>query len=449
MSLTAAAVFAVFGVGLVLGLLRHPIYALLSYVWIYYNHPPAWWWGSDLPDFRYSLIAALVALVGVMRVRTPAVDPWYANPGAKLLMAYCIWMWCQTPWAVNFDAHVDGAILATKYVLLFYLIYRIVSDEERIQMFFWGHVIGCFILGWAAYTSIVHGRLESVVIPGVDDSNMLAIQLITGAAFAGFMFIGISGYRRWIPFLILPFVLNAIILTESRGGFLSLAVSGPVAWYLAPRRYRRFVSLAVVLGAALFLVLASDQFWDRMSTILHSTGEAGHTEQRLEIIGPQIKMFLDHPLGAGHRGNEFLSPYYMDADELSQTGRRSAHNTFIAALVDQGVPGAILLLSLYYWVGLSLLRLKRLDAQGLPPLLGIYRAAIGTALASCFISGLFLNLLKLESQVWLLALLASLIALTRTRLAVMERSQATGENGLQRGPGSSSDQGGVIGNGAS
>ena len=63
---------------------------------------------------------------------------------------------------------------------------------------------------------------------------------------------------------------------------------------------------------------------------------------------------------------------------------------------------------------MSLVRLKRLDAQGLPPLLGIYRAAFGTALVSCFVSGLFLNLLKTEVQIWIVALLASLITLSQS-----------------------------------
>jgi hypothetical protein len=415
-SLTAAVVFAVFGIGLLLGLVAHPIYALLSYLWIYYNHPPTSWWGSDLPDLRYSLIAALVALVATVRARSQFSVPWHDNPGAKLLVAYCLWMWCQIPWAVNIEAHVEGSILATKYVILFYLIYRIVTDEKRFETFFWGHVLGCFILGWIAYRTSVHGRLESIAIPGVDDSNLLATQMITGAAIAGFMFVGITGYRRWIPFLMLPFMLNAVILTQSRGGFLAVAVSAPVAWYLAPKNRRGFVSIAIVLGALLFLMLSHDQFWDRVSTIVDRPKEKAEREQRLEILGPQINMFLDYPLGAGHRGNEFLSPFYVPEEHLSQTGLRSAHNTFIAALVDQGFPGAIVLLSLYFWVGLSLLRLKRLDGEGLRPLLGIYRAALGTALASCFVSGLFLNLLKTEVQVWLLALLASLIALSRTSM---------------------------------
>jgi O-antigen ligase len=119
-------------------------------------------------------------------------------------------------------------------------------------------------------------------------------------------------------------------------------------------------------------------------------------------------MFLDHPFGAGHRGNEFLSTQYMPAELLSQTGKRAAHNTFMAALVDQGFPGAIILVSMYGWAFLTMKRLRRLDLRGLPARLGIYRAGIGAAYAGCVVAGLFLNLLKFEAQVWLIALLAAL-----------------------------------------
>jgi O-antigen ligase len=118
-----------------------------------------------------------------------------------------------------------------------------------------------------------------------------------------------------------------------------------------------------------------------------------------------------------------LSPNYIPEQFLSETGRRSSHNTFMAALVDQGFPGAILLLGIYLWAGRALVRLKRLDEQGLPLIFGIYRAAIGTALMSCLISGLFLNLLKTEVQIWLVALLASLIAISHS--AVQEANNAS------------------------
>lgn len=420
MSITAIAVFAIFFLGLILAFAVHPIFAIFSYLWIFYNHPPAFWWGVDVPELRYSLIAAMVALVSSFRLKDKPLTPWSENWGARLLILYAAWMWCQSPWAINPDAHLEGAILWTKYLILHYIIFRVVANTHRIEMFLWAHVVGCFLLGWVAYTTISNGRLESVGGPGVDDSNLLAAHLITSVAAAGFMFLGLKGYRRWVALGCLPFILNAIILTQSRGGLLALVASGFVAWYLAPKVHQRSVTLSIATGAFLFLFLSNADFWARISTIYGSDANPAE-EVRAGLIGPQFRMFIDHPLGAGHRGNEFLSIQYMPTELLAgNSGRRSAHNTFMAVLVDQGVPGATILIALYFWVGVTLIKQKILDAHGLPPIMGTYRAILGTALFSCFVSGLFLNLLKSEVQIWLLALLASLSVLANHEI---ERKQ--------------------------
>jgi O-antigen ligase len=212
-----------------------------------------------------------------------------------------------------------------------------------------------------------------------------------------------------------------MILTQSRGGFLALVAAGVCAWLAAPKAYRRFVSIAGVLAGVLLLMLSDDAFWQRVSTIFESSDNTGQ-ETRVQLIGPQLQMFLDYPFGAGHRGNELLSPQYMPPELLTgDTGTRSAHATFIAALVDQGVPGAVLLLSLYAWAFFTVRRLRRLDGLGLPAQLGLHRAALGAALASLVVSGLFLNLLKTEVQIWLIALLASLVGLCEAALAAQRR----------------------------
>jgi len=422
MSITAVAVLAIYLMGILLAFTRHPFFALLSYLWIFYNDPAKAWWSADIPDLRYSLIAAVAAFISALSLRSPQSNWWQDNAGAKLIAAYALWMWVQVPWAINLGAHLDGTILATKYVVLYYTIYKIASEEKLIEGFLWAHIVGCFLLGWTAFTSNVTGRLESLGGPGADDANLLAAHMVTGVAIAGFMFVGLPGYRRLAAFLMIPFILNTIILTQSRAAALATIASLPAAWYLTPKAQRRFVLIAVVLAAVLFLSLANEEFWNRISTILGIMGETTQ-EVRLEIIGPQFRMFLDHPLGTGHRGNEFLSPQYIPMEFLAaDTGTRSAHNIFMAALVDQGFPGLILLTGLCAWVGVSLRRLKLLDAQGLPPLLGLYRAALGTALVSCFVSGLFSNMLKAEVQIWLVALLASLIARSKSAVEKLNNS---------------------------
>lgn len=411
MSLTALIVLLVYFAGLILGLFYQPIFALFSYLWIFYNDPSTNWWGADVPDLRYSLVAAVVALLAVL-LRSERVEPWISSGAAKLLLCYAAWTWVQTPWAVNVDLHLEGAVLFTKYVILSYVVYRLTAEERNITWFLWAHVGGCFIFAWYGYTSEVTTRLETIGGPGVDDANLLSAHVLTGLVIASFLFIGSTGYKRWAAFATLPFILNVIILTQSRGGFIALIGAGFAAWYLSPQQYRKVVSIAGALGIVLLLMLSNEFFWDRVMSLIESE-DLSSQETRLRILGPQFSMFLDHPLGAGHRGNELLSPQYMSPDLLSNSGLRSAHNTFMAALVDQGLPGALILLGLYGWGFRALRRLKKLDASGLPAHFGLLRAGLGSALASLFVSGLFLNLLKTEVQIWMISAVASLVVLSQ------------------------------------
>lgn len=62
MSITAAVFVLVYVAGLALAL-WNPMAGLCAYLWAFYMNPPGNWWGQDLPDLRWSLIAALVTFV--------------------------------------------------------------------------------------------------------------------------------------------------------------------------------------------------------------------------------------------------------------------------------------------------------------------------------------------------------------------------------------------------
>src|SRR5262245_25694405 len=66
MSLTAIGFLFVYVMGLVLAFVRHPSFGLLAYIWAFYNLPPSRWWGSDLPDVRWSLVASTVTALALM-----------------------------------------------------------------------------------------------------------------------------------------------------------------------------------------------------------------------------------------------------------------------------------------------------------------------------------------------------------------------------------------------
>lgn len=419
MSTTALGFLGIYALGLFLAFFRHPIFGLGTYLWAFYMHPPTRWWGESLPDLRWSLMAALVTLIATARMQSSVRSSWHANWGARLLIMYTAWMWLQNVWAINSPIspdHLEGCILYTKYVVLFYLIYRIVSDATTFELFAWGHIIGCFIFGWIAYGMPLSGRLENVGGPGMDDANILAMHQLTGLAFASFFFLGMRSKKRWVALAAIPFILNSIVQTTSRGAFLGMMGAGLAALFLGPRGKRLIVCGAIVLGGILFFRLSHELFWERMGTLM-ATEESqmeGSQRSRIELLRYGWEMVQDYPWGAGYHGHRALSPRYLPEHLLPATNPqlgRGAHNTFMAALVEQGYLGAILYIALQVWIFLSLFRLKPLDKGNPLPSLAIYRAALGTALIACFICGQFLNILYTEVQIWLIALLAVLKSL--------------------------------------
>ena len=161
----------------------------------------------------------------------------------RLLAAFAGWMWLQTAWAVS-PNHTDGAVLFTKYAILCLILTKLLRTEHDIEFFAWMHVIGCFIWGWTAYTSNFGGRLEIVLGPGVDDSNLLGGHLVTGVAFAGFLFLGSTGLRRWVALGVLPFILNGIIMTASRSALVALVMAGAASLVIGPRGKRLAITLS-------------------------------------------------------------------------------------------------------------------------------------------------------------------------------------------------------------
>jgi len=116
----------VFFGGLLLAFAVHPRYGLYTYLAVFYLHPPSRWWGDMLPDIRWSLVAAVVALIALVRLPKVVGRPSFLSlTPVWLLILFTLWVWLQLAWALDPVMQLDLAILLTKYVALFYLMYRL------------------------------------------------------------------------------------------------------------------------------------------------------------------------------------------------------------------------------------------------------------------------------------------------------------------------------------
>lgn len=417
MSQTALAFLLFYATGLISALAIRPVYGLYTYIAVFYLHPPSRWWGATMPDLRWSLIAAAITFIAVYLHRDKLIPgrQWYRPTLIRVFLIYVLWMWLQWPWAGS-PEHGEGVILFTKYGVLIYLIYKLVDNKRDFYGFCLVHVLGCAYFGWLVYMAPSSGRLEGVGGPGVDDANTLGMHLASGLMFASFLMLASKGWIRWFILVSIPLILNGIIQTETRGVVVGLFLGGLATVYLKPRAYRRTYYVLACLGILAFVTVANEAFIARMHTLTAATDEQAEWDSsaasRVAIVKAQFRMFADHPLGAGHQGTAFLSRQYLDERWLAaDSGDRASHNTVMSVLVDQGLPGIVLISVLILSTWGTLRELKRLDRFGLGRDFALYRAMLGGSLVTVLGAGMFAQYLKAEVWIWNIALLVVLAEL--------------------------------------
>jgi hypothetical protein len=136
-------------------------------------------------------------------------------------------------------------------------------------------------------------------------------------------------------------MLNALVTTMSRSGFLAMAVGGLIFNIFAPSQPRRVVWVLSILALLLFAMLANPLYRTRMSSIEYAGERVEGVDTgagRKELIEAQWRMFLEHLLGCGHRCTAVLSPQFL-RDRLL-TGQGGEQTTFVAQHVDDIARGA-------------------------------------------------------------------------------------------------------------
>ncbi len=416
MSLTGLAFLAGFAIGIAMCFVRYPVWGLYTYVAVYYLDAPSRWWGADLPDLRWSLLSAGATLLATWIYTKPQRQGWLNQGPFWIFIIYAAWMWLQSIWALTGTDHDYGLSIFSKYIIVLYLVYTLVDTKERALSFLFVHVVGCFYLGLLAYGAYDGGRLDGVGGPGIDDSNSLGMQMGTAALCAAGLYLAFSDWRKWVAGVSLPFILNTVIMTGSRGAFVSL-LAGGVAMYVfqPPKQMAKIIPYALA-GIALFGYLASGYFWERVATINDAVQEQQEVDHsvatRLELLNKQWEMAKAHPLGAGHKGTTFLSYQYMSEEYMSTEGGRSSHNTLMSSLVDQGFPGLALWLILILLLIKRSLSLRRQFVQNSDVQFGWITASLFGALAVYWTAGMFAPLLKAEIYIWLTAVICAMSQLT-------------------------------------
>lgn len=414
MSITAIIYILVYFTGLISAILGRPIVGLFIYFFSFYAYAPGRWWGSALPDLRWSLIAAVITFISVIMWNKDHVK-WLSIREMKYFFLYVIWVWFQNLWALHPSLHLEYSILVTKFLILMYIFAAVVKTKNDVVLVILVNLIGCAYFGWIGFTEHTGGRFERIGTPGIDDGNLLTIHMAPILVSASYLLLYYISVRKYLLLPLLALVLNGIFLTQSRGGLLALGLTGIISLFFVPKGSKKTYYVFLVLALVAATTLVGSDFKERIFTVTHAndTQEVDKSaESRIVIFEAQLEMLADKLLlGHGHRGTLLLSPSYISEEYLTQlegsnSQRRGSHNLFMSILVDQGIIGGGILIIMIISIFNRFLSMRskitnnHFDDRFILVFIGLNLGVITLWLAS-----MFANSLKLEISIWMYSLI--------------------------------------------
>jgi O-antigen ligase len=297
---------------------------------------------------------ALLACVTSGRLRR-----WHAFHVAALL--FVVWAGCVV--IILRIANVPNKLWTfVQLFLVVWMIWEIAGPGRRLLGLLMAYVLGAYV---AALDTILVYRREGAALrrfaAGGVDPNDLAMTLVLALPMAWYL--GMT-YRkpllRWVFRGYIPVGLVAIGLTGSRGGMLATIV----ALLIVPLTMTRMSPGKFAVAAATLAISGVLAVAYVPDTIVQRLGTIGTQVQDLSVGGrfklwkAGMNAFAQSPLigysPAGYK--RATTPWLGDLAQV-------AHNSFISVLVEEGLVGLLLFLSMLLTVYFAVRRLPLLERR--------------------------------------------------------------------------------------
>jgi O-antigen ligase len=317
-----------------------------------------------------------------------------------------------------------------KLTLLFCLMVGVITDYNKYRWVTAALVLGALSWGWDAYSNphFDSGRLVAIGGPDSFNDNEAAAHVIPTLPFLALFVWQGTRWQRIIAVVAAPFIVNMIILCNSRGATVGIVVALIAGALLLSWRLRLRVALIALVALPVVTSLVDQRFIDRQLTLVQFMNEGlegpqmqtdGAASERVVSWKGGIRLIGDRPLGVGGGGYDMLSPVYApEVVEAHEGELRAVHNTYLWAAADWGIPGLIALLG---FICSGLLTLHRIRRETVNEQLKLETLALEMALFSFLGAAVFINRMYAEILYWLVALAASLTNIHDAEMAEAAR----------------------------
>jgi hypothetical protein len=401
--------------GFVFAFKRSAALAFALYQAVYYLHPQNRWWGYIVPDLSYSFFTVLLMFaVFAINFKELNQNKLLKSPHMRWIY-FILFLFGVTSFSAVIPGFHDYSLgIFFKLVIIMSVAYKLVNTAKDIDYILIAHVFGGWYLSFVAFQIGRNSgdRVEGIGTVDSPDSNGAAAAIAPSIVLAlYYLWVTKNKVAKGALALACLFMANAIVLINSRGAFLGVAVSilymiFHMFFSKFQRPYQKLVVMGIVIMGILGVIrVADDTFIERMNSIFiveaSEDKESGAT--RTEYWKAAWEMAKDHPFGAGIGGFQFYAPTYINQNVNTGNSRnRAVHSTWFEALSEIGYIGMGALIAMLYCCYstnrkcMRVLRLQnRVDEY-------FKVRAIEAALICFIITMTFLNRMRAEVLYWLI-----------------------------------------------
>ncbi|MFO0981203.1 MAG: putative O-glycosylation ligase, exosortase A system-associated [Planctomycetota bacterium] len=404
-----------------------PYYGLLIFSWLGYMRAQDLAWGVAR-YFRFSFYVAILMLFGWLFYER---RPFMRRDGrCYLLMVLAAWVFLSI-----LAKRVDGTIYYTapvmkKYVEFFKVIVialfttGIVDSKKRLWILI-GVIaasFGFYGVKGALWGALTGGRI--IQGPGgmLKDNNDLCLALNMNIPFLYYLAWSVNN-QRWRTGLLASVVMTigTIVLTTSRGGFVTLAA---VSFFIVMKSRKKLLgcSIGAVAGIIFLLALPAD-YVARLKTIKSPEQEAS-ARARLDSWMTALKMVRANPaFGVGFNNFRPVFAFYdVNPEGGIKSVSRVAHNSYLQLWAESGTPALFFFLVTiaysYYRMG----KLRRWNYRVHGPIwVTNFTQMIQLSLTAFVVGGTFLNRAHFDFLYHLIAISVCLEVVAEREVAARKR----------------------------
>jgi hypothetical protein len=397
-----------------LSFVRLPVFAFVLYQAIYFYYPQQRWWGYMVPDIGYSFISVVImALVFLLNMKSlQKQKPLSVAPLRYFYLLVALYAITYF-YSARPELHMMFATNYVKLAIIMTLAFKLCSTKKSLDIILYGYIFGAWYLSFVAYQvgRQFGDRLEGVYTIDAPDVNFVGAALTPSLVLCLYFFWIKNHILQRLIFVIAgAFIANAIVLINSRGAYLGVALS--VAYFMYhmffssfQRKYQKATTMFIlVAGLASLTVVMDSSSIERILSIKQNTEVQENKETaatRTVFWLAAWEMAKDYPLGSGYEGFSYYSHGYIPANvNTGRSRNRAVHSTWFETLSEVGYIGIMLFILMLY----SSFKVSRITREYLKKrnMVDEYfkMFALEGALFSFIIAMTFINRMRAEVLYW-------------------------------------------------